>query len=72
MTTITIPKEITKKGELIVISREEYEDLLAVKKIREFTPTKAQRQDLKKAIKNFAAKKSISLEKMKYELGIKI
>lgn len=33
MTTLTIPKQLTKTGELIVISRKEYERLLrAVKK----------------------------------------
>jgi len=33
MTPITIPKEITKKGDLIIIPRKEYEELLNLKKM---------------------------------------
>ena len=33
MTPITIPKEITKKGDLIIIPRKEYEELLGFKRM---------------------------------------
>ncbi len=37
MQTLTIPKKLTQKGELVVIPRREYEDLLRVhKKHKEF------------------------------------
>lgn len=32
METVTIPKKLTQKGELIVVSRQEYEEALRVKK----------------------------------------
>ena len=34
MTTVTIPKELAEKDDLIVIPRKEYESLLVLKKIR--------------------------------------
>jgi hypothetical protein len=33
MVTITIPKELTKKGELVIIPRKEYEEFLRISKI---------------------------------------
>ena len=33
MAPITIPKEITKKGDLIIIPRKEYEELLSFKRM---------------------------------------
>jgi len=35
MTTITIPKKLTKRGELIVIPRKEYESLLEAHRWKE-------------------------------------
>lgn len=41
MTTITIPKELTNKGELVIIPRREYEEFLSLKKlIPVFKPTR--------------------------------
>jgi hypothetical protein len=36
METLTIPKKLTKRGDLVVIPRKEYEDLLHARKIKEF------------------------------------
>lgn len=33
MALITIPKEVTKKGDLVIIPRKEYEELLSFKKM---------------------------------------
>ena len=44
MTTITIPKSQSKNGDLVAIPREEYEELMHLKKIIPmFKPTKAER-----------------------------
>ena len=32
MTTLTIPKEMTRKGDLVIIPRQEYEEFLELKK----------------------------------------
>ncbi len=46
MATITIPKKITKKGDLIVLPREDYEALLRASKKTVLLPD----EDLKKAL----------------------
>lgn len=44
MAPITIPKELIKEKELALIPRKEYEALLQLRKIMEFTPTSAQKK----------------------------
>lgn len=36
ITAVTIPKELIKKGELIIIPREEYDEFLELKKISQY------------------------------------
>jgi len=36
METVTIPKKLSQKGDLVVIPRKEYEELLKARKIKEF------------------------------------
>ena len=62
METITIPQKMASKGDLVVISRYEYEDLLALKKIREFTPTAAEKRALAQADRNYRKGKTLSLD----------
>jgi len=73
MTTITIPKKNTKAEELIAIPREEYEELLDLKKsvkaIKEFTPTAAQKKDLAEARKEYERGEYVTLEQLEHELG---
>ncbi|MBI4087510.1 MAG: hypothetical protein HY434_01630 [Candidatus Liptonbacteria bacterium] len=38
MNTITIPKNLAKRDNLVVMPRKEYEALLALRQIREFVP----------------------------------
>lgn len=66
---ITIPKKLTREGDLVVISRREYEDFLAWRKtLKTFRPTPAQKKDLKRARKDFAQGKYITLDELKREL----
>jgi len=39
MSTITIPKKLANKGDLIIIPRKEYESLLELHGYKEFVPT---------------------------------
>jgi len=69
MTTITIPKKITKGEDLIVIPRKDYERLLELKKISEFQPTSAQKKALMRARKNRKEGKFLTFDELKQKLG---
>ena len=69
MTTLTIPKALAKKGELVLIPRKEYEELLQRKKIRTFRPTQAEKRELEAARRDRAAGKYITLEELRHELA---
>lgn len=75
MNTITIPKNLIKNDDLIVLPRKEYEELYQWKEVAKlfkiFTPTIAQKRDLKKAREDYKQKKYITLNEFKYKLGIK-
>ena len=66
---ITIPKTLVKRGDLVVIPRKEYEDLLRFKTIRTFKPTRAQKRDLREARKEFARGQYVTLAQLNHELG---
>ncbi len=67
--TISIPKKLAKKGDLVVIPREEYEALLELKKIKEFEPTPAQKKSLAQAESNLRKGKSLSYNELVRKLG---
>ena len=52
---VTIPKNLIKNDDLVVIPRREYEDLIALKKIREFVPTVAEKRALARGRRNLKA-----------------
>jgi hypothetical protein len=74
MATITIPKELTQKGELVVIPRKEYEEFSnwreAIKSFKLFIPTTAQKRDLKKARQDYKKGKYLTINELKRKLGI--
>ena len=57
MATITIPKKLAQKGDLVVLPRKEYEALIGLRKTREFIPTAAQKKALIEAEANLKGKK---------------
>jgi len=69
MNTITIPKKLAEKDDLVVIPRREYEALLVFKKFKEFVPTLAQKKALFKAENNFQKGKTISYYELVKKLG---
>ena len=71
MNTLTMPKKLAQKDDLIVIPRKEYEALLGFKKIREFTPTAAQKRALVRAENNLRKGKSLSYNELVRKLGFK-
>lgn len=68
MATITIPKQLAKGGDLVVIPRKEYEAMRA-RMVPEFTPTKANLRALDRMRKNRAAGKLITLDELKRKLA---
>ena len=68
MNVVTIPKKLGRRGDLVVIPRKEYEAFLEFKKIREFVPTKAQKQSFRIALKNYKAGKTYTLDELKRKL----
>lgn len=69
MVTITIPKKLAGKDDLVVIQRREYEYLLEFKKIKEFAPTSAQKKALARAEANFKQGKTLSYHEVARKLG---
>ncbi len=69
MNTITIPKKVAAQGDLVVIPRKEYEALIELKKIREFTPTAAQKKALAQARRNIKAGNYLTINELRKKLG---
>ena len=68
--TITIPKQLTQKGELVIVPRKEYEELLVFRQMKEFISTPAQKRALVSAERNFLAGKTLSYHELTKKLGI--
>jgi len=69
MNTITIPKNLSGKDDLVIIPRKEYEALLKLKKVKEFNPTLTQKKALLRAENSFKKGKTISYDKLAKKLG---
>lgn len=69
MNTITIPKKIAAQDDLVVIPRKEYEALLELKKLREFSPTVAQKKAILRAEQNFRKGRTLSYNELVKKLG---
>lgn len=69
MSTITtISEKIAGRADLVMIPRKEYERLLQLKKLKEFTPTKNQKRALARAEVNFKKGKTLSYHELAEEL----
>lgn len=68
--TVIIPKNLARQDDLVVMPRREYEDLLKLKKIREFTLTETQKRALARAEKNLQAGKTLSYHELVRKLGL--
>lgn len=81
MNTVTIPKEITKGEDLVVIPRKKYEEFLGwqkttkttevflpPQKFKTYKPTVAEKREIAEARKNFAEGCYLEWDQFKYEL----
>ena len=70
MPTITIPKKLAQKDDVVMVPRKEYEALIELRKTREFTPTAAQKRALVKAEQNVKRGKTLSYHELVRKLGL--
>ena len=70
MTTITIPRQMTAKDDLIIIPRKEYEFLLIRSRVKTFVPTMAQKRALARGERNLRQKKTLSYDQFRRALGL--
>lgn len=68
--TVTIPYKLTHGKELVVIPMDEYEELMALQKIYEFTPSPKVKKALEKARKNRTKGQVLTLHELKNNLGL--
>ena len=61
MVTITIPKKLADKGDLVLVSRAEYEELRMRPQIKTTKPTKGELRALARAERNYKVGKSLTL-----------
>lgn len=75
MNTITIPRNLIKNDDLVIIPRKEYEEFYQWKEVaklfKTFVPTVAQKRDLKKAREDYKQEKYLTLNEFKHRLAIK-
>ena len=75
MTTLTIPKELTKKGELVIIPREDYEEFSHwqkfMKSFKTYTPAAAEKRMIQKAREDYKKGRYLTIHELKRKLGIK-
>jgi len=71
MNTVTIPKKMASKDDLVVIPRREYEALLKLRHIKEFNPTETQKRALTRAENNLRKGKTLSYNELTKKLGFR-
>lgn len=70
MNSVTIPKELTNKGDLVVISRKEYEAFSKWQKMcKMFTPTAQEKTDLKRARVDYKLGRTMTINELKRKLA---
>lgn len=69
MNMITIPRNLIKNDDLVILPRKEYEALVGLKQFKEFTPTVALKKALLSAEKNFKSGKTLSYDGLVKKLG---
>ena len=69
MVNVTIPKKLAQKGDLVVIPRREYESLVRLRKMKEFSPTVTQKRALIRAEANLKKGKTLSFDELSRKLG---
>ena len=69
---ITIPREMIKNGEVVIVPRKEYEEFSRwktfVKAFKVFKPTREQKKDLKNARSDYKKDKYLNLNEFRHKL----
>ena len=68
--TVTIPYKLTHGKELVVIPLEEYEELVELRKIYEFKPSRETEEALERARKNRKKGQILTLNELKNNLAL--
>jgi hypothetical protein len=72
MDTITIPRDMVKRDDLVIIPRKEYEEFLEIRKaITVFQPTLSDKRELKGARQEMRKGNYLTIQQLKNELDIK-
>ncbi|MDP3792144.1 MAG: hypothetical protein Q8Q89_00205 [bacterium] len=70
MSVITIPKQLMREKELVLIPKKEHEELLGLKKvIKVVKPTAAEKRAIERGRKEMVKGDFVTLEGLKKELG---
>jgi len=69
MNTITIPKKLANKDDLVVIPRKEYEKLLERRVVPVFNATMKEKKDLARARENRVKGNFLTIYELKQKLG---
>lgn len=70
MQTVTIPKELARAGDLVIIPREEYEEFLHIKKIIPVVkPSKRELRAIKRGREEYKAGKYVEWSQVRKELA---
>ena len=69
MVTLIISKKLTEGTDLVIISKRDYEKLLAVRVIPEYQPTAREKKALTQARKNRRAGRFLTINELKQKLG---
>ena len=75
MTTLIIPKELAKKGDLVLVPLVEYKEFFdwrkSAKQFKTFVPTAREKMELRRAREDYKKGKFISVNELKRKLEIK-
>ena len=71
MSVITIPKQLGKNDDLVIIPKREYKELLSWKNriVKEIKPTRAELKAIEKGRREIAEGNYVTLSELKKELG---
>lgn len=75
MTTLTIPKELAQKGDLVLVPMVEYKEFSDWRKwirpFKTYVPTATEKRELRSARDDYKKGKFITINELKHKLAIK-
>lgn len=75
MTTLTIPKELAEKGDLVLVPMTEYKEFSdwqkSIKPFKTYLPTISEKRELRSAREDYKKGKFITINELKHKLAVK-